>query len=90
MTPEQVIQIGRHALEVTSVLAGLVLLPALAVGLLVSLVQAVTQINEMTMTFIPTLIVVGVILVVAGPWMLQYFIHYSVELFQSIPELIQQ
>jgi len=44
----------------------------------------------MTMTFIPKLIVVGVILVVAGPWMLQYFIHYSVELFQSIPELIQQ
>lgn len=89
MTPETVLDVGRHALEVTMVLAGLVLLPALLVGLLVAVVQAVTQINEMTMTFIPKLVVVGVVLVVGGPWMLQYFLDYAIDLIRSIPELIQ-
>lgn len=89
MTPETVLDVGRHALEVTMVLAGLVLLPALVVGLVVAVVQAVTQINEMTMTFIPKLVAVAVVLVVGGPWMLQYFLDYATELIRGIPDLIQ-
>ncbi len=89
MTPDMVIDVGRSAMEATSVLAGMVLLPALAVGLVVAMFQAVTQINEMTLTFIPKLLVVAVVLVVAGPWMLQYILDYTIELIQSIPEMIQ-
>jgi flagellar biosynthetic protein FliQ len=89
MSPDLVIEIGRRAMELTATLAGMVLLPALGVGLLVALFQAVTQINEMTLTFIPKLIVVAVVMVVAGPWMLQLMLDFSTELIRSIPELIQ-
>jgi flagellar biosynthetic protein FliQ len=89
MTPDMVIDIGQRAMEVTATLAGLVLLPALAVGLLVAMFQALTQINEMTLTFIPKLIVVAVVMVVAGPWMLQMMLDFTTDLIQSIPELIQ-
>lgn len=89
MTPESVIEIGRRAMEVTALLAAVVLIPALVVGLLVAMFQAVTQINEMTLTFIPKLIVVGVVLVVAGPWMLQLLLDFSIGLIRSIPDLIQ-
>ena len=88
MNPDMVIDIGRQAMEVTGVLAALVLLPALVVGLVVAMVQAVTQINEMTMTFIPKLVVVLLVLLLAGPWMLQYLVDYTQGLIQSIPELI--
>jgi flagellar biosynthetic protein FliQ len=84
-----VIDIGQRAMEVTAVLAGLVLLPALAVGLLVAMFQALTQINEMTLTFIPKLIVVAAVMVLAGPWMLQLIQDFTVDLIVSIPELIQ-
>jgi len=89
MTPESVVEIGRRAMEVTTLLTAVVLLPALLVGLLVAMLQAVTQINEMTLTFIPKLIVVGVVMVVAGPWMLQLLIDFSIELIRSIPALVQ-
>ena len=89
MTPDMVIDIGQRAMEVTAVLAGVVLLPALAVGLLVAMFQALTQINEMTLTFIPKLIVVAVVMVLAGPWMLQLIQDFTVDLIASIPELIQ-
>ncbi len=88
MSPDTVIDIGRQAMEVTGVLAGMVLLPALVVGLIVAMVQAVTQINEMTMTFIPKLVVVLLVLLLAGPWMLQYLVDYTQGLIGSIPELI--
>lgn len=88
MNPDMVIDIGRQAMEVTGVLAALVLLPALVVGLVVAMVQAVTQINEMTMTFIPKLVVVLLVLLLAGPWMLQYLVDYTQGLIGSIPELI--
>ena len=88
MNPDMVIDIGRQAMEVTGVLAALVLLPALVVGLVVAMVQAVTQINEMTMTFIPKLVVVLLVLLLAGPWMLQYLVDYTQGLIESIPELI--
>jgi len=89
MTPGSVVEIGRRAMEVTALLSAVVLLPALVVGLVVAMLQAVTQINEMTLTFIPKLIVVGVVMVVAGPWMLQLLIDFSIGLIRSIPELVQ-
>lgn len=88
MTPESVMTIGQQALEVTLLLSAPLLLAALAVGLLVSIFQAATQINEMTLSFIPKLIVVFVVLVVAGPWMLSLMTDYTRRLFTSIPGLI--
>lgn len=67
----------------------MVLLPALIIGLLIAMFQAATQINEMTLTFIPKLAVVGVVLMVAGHWMLQVLMTFSINLIESIPELIQ-
>ncbi len=88
MTPDSVLDIGQRALEVTTLLAGAILVPALIVGLVVAMFQAATQINEMTLTFIPKLIIVVVVLMMAGPWMLQLITDFTVELIESIPELI--
>jgi flagellar biosynthetic protein FliQ len=88
MTPDSVLDIGQRALEVTSLLAGAILIPALIVGLVVAMFQAATQINEMTLTFIPKLIIVVVVLMLAGPWMLQLITDFTIELFESVPELI--
>jgi flagellar biosynthetic protein FliQ len=88
MTPDTVLDVGQRALEITAALTGVILIPALIVGLVVAMFQAATQINEMTLTFIPKLIVVAVVLMVAGPWMLQLIMDFVVDLFESIPELI--
>jgi len=88
MTPETVMTIGTKALEMTLLLAAPLLLMALAVGLLVGVFQAATQINEMTLSFIPKLIGMAVTLVIAGPWMLKIMVSYTRELFESIPRLI--
>jgi flagellar biosynthetic protein FliQ len=88
MTPETVMTIGQHALEMTMLLAAPLLLVALAVGLLVGIFQAATQINEMTLSFIPKLIAISVALLVAGPWMLRELIGYTRALIESIPSLV--
>jgi len=88
MTPESVMTIGQHALEMTMMLAAPLLLVALAVGLLVGIFQAATQINEMTLSFIPKLIAIAVALMVAGPWMLRELIGYTRGLIESIPSLV--
>lgn len=88
MTPEMVLDVGREALWVTSLLAAPLLLSALAIGLLVGMIQAATQIQEMTLTFIPKLIVLAIALMVAGSWMLGLLTDFSIELIQSIPEMI--
>ena len=88
MTPETVMTIGQRALELTMLLAAPLLLVALAVGLLVGIFQAATQINEMTLSFIPKLLGIGVALMVAGPWMLKELINYTRTLIESIPSLV--
>ena len=88
MSPDTVVTVGRHALEMTLMLAAPLLLTALAVGLLVGIFQAATQINEMTLSFIPKLIGMAATLVIAGPWMLKLIIGYTRELFESIPGMI--
>jgi len=88
VTPETVITIGQQALWVTMLLAAPLLLSALSVGLLVGMFQAATQINEMTMSFIPKLFVMVMALVVAGPWMLSVIVNYTKQLMEQIPSLI--
>lgn len=88
MTPEAVTTIGQQALWVTILIAAPLLLSALAVGLLVGMFQAATQINEMTMSFIPKLLVMVVALVIAGPWMLEVIVTYTRQLMEQIPSLI--
>jgi len=88
MTPETVLNIAQQALEVTVMVAAPMLGAALVTGLLVSLFQAATQINEMTLSFIPKLLVMVLVLMLAGPWMLNMMIDYMRRLFTSIPTLI--
>ena len=88
MTPETVVSIGQQALWVTMMIAGPLLGSALAVGLLVGMIQAATQINEMTLSFIPKLLVLVLALVVSGSWMLQVIVNYTKQLMEQIPSLI--
>lgn len=88
MTPETIMSIARHALEVTLMLAMPLLLAALIIGLTVGIFQAATQINESTLSFIPKLVGVALALLAAGPWMLQVITGYTRELFMSIPGLL--
>jgi flagellar biosynthetic protein FliQ len=88
MTPQTVITIGQQALYVMLVLSAPLLLVALIVGLVVSILQAATQINEMTLSFIPKLIGMVAALVIAGPWMITYYVDYVRRLFESIPSVI--
>jgi flagellar biosynthetic protein FliQ len=88
MTPETVVTVGRHALEMTLMLAAPLLLTALAVGLIVGIFQAATQINEMTLSFIPKLLAMAAILALTGPWMLRTLVEYTRNLIESIPGMI--
>jgi len=88
MTPDSVLDIGQRALEVTTALGAVLLIPALVVGLVVAMFQAATQINEMTLSFIPKLIIVVVVLMMTGPWMLRVIMNFTLNLFESVPELI--
>jgi len=88
MTPETVMNVGRQTLEVIGLLAGPLLISSLIVGLIIAMFQAATQINEMTLTFIPKLITVAAVLMIAGPWLLQNMMSFTVRLYQSIPQLI--
>jgi flagellar biosynthetic protein FliQ len=88
MQPELVSEVAAGALRLTLVLSGILLLPALAVGLAVSIFQAATQLNEMTLSFIPKLLVTVLVLVLAGPAMLAMLSDYTLELFHNIPALL--
>jgi flagellar biosynthetic protein FliQ len=88
MTPESVMTMGRNAMEITLMVSAPLLLVALVIGLIISIFQAATQINEATLSFIPKLIGVFVALVVAGPWMLSTMLDYMRQVFTSIPGMI--
>jgi flagellar biosynthetic protein FliQ len=88
MTPETVMTLGYQAMRLTIMLAAPLLLVALVTGLVISLFQAATQINEMTLSFIPKLLAVFATLVIAGPWMLATVLDYMRNLFNSIPQLV--
>jgi flagellar biosynthetic protein FliQ len=89
MTADTVISIGQEALEITILVSAPLLLAALATGLLVSIFQAATSINEMTLSFIPKLLVMFVVMILAGPWMISTMTDYMARLFSSIPDIIR-
>lgn len=88
MNPESVMTIGRQALELTLMVAAPLLLTALIVGLVVSIFQAATQINEMTLSFIPKLVATFAVLIISGPWMIGILLDYMTRLFSSIPYMV--
>ena len=88
MTPELVMNIGRQAIEMTLILSAPLLLAALVIGLIISIFQAATQINEQTLSFIPKLVGMFLVLILAGPWMLQMMVDYIRRLIESIPQIV--
>jgi flagellar biosynthetic protein FliQ len=88
MTPTTVIDLGRQAVEVTLMVSAPLFLAALITGLTVSIFQAATQINEMTLTFVPKLVSIFLTLVIAGPWMITTLTDFMRRLITSIPNII--
>ena len=88
MTPEAVITIGQQAVEMTLMISAPMLLIALVIGLVVSIFQAATQINEQTLSFIPKLLGIFVALIISGPWMINTMVSYIQRLFGNIPWMI--
>ena len=88
MTPETVMTLGQQAMQLTMLLSAPMLLTALVMGLLVSIFQAATQINEMTLSFIPKVVVMAVVMLLTGPWMLTLIVDYTRRLFESIPGMV--
>lgn len=88
MTPESVMVIGHDAMQVALAVAAPMLLAALVSGLFISLLQAATQINEQTLSFIPKILAVVATMVVAGPWMLNLILDYMRTLFSNLPNMI--
>ena len=88
MTPEYAIKLGQDTLMVVLIVAGPTLLVALVVGLVVSIFQAVTQIHEMTLTFIPKILSVGLVLSLLLPWTIRRMIEFTTTLISSIPTVI--
>ncbi|MBX3678797.1 flagellar biosynthesis protein FliQ [Cognatazoarcus halotolerans] len=88
MTPTTVIDLGRQAVEVTLLVAAPLFIAALVTGLVVSIFQAATQINEMTLSFVPKLVAIFVTLILAGPWMITTITDFMRRLFESIPMMI--
>ena len=89
MTPESVIAFGQHALYVAILVAAPLLLTALAVGLLIGVIQAATQINEMTLSFIPKLIAMAVVALITGPWMLRTLVQFTRQLIEGLPGTVK-
>jgi flagellar biosynthetic protein FliQ len=88
MTEAYVLTLGQNAIMITLLLAGPILLISLIIGSLVSLVQAATQINEVTMTFLPKMIGIILVLLLLGSWMLQQMLVFTANIFNSLPSLV--
>lgn len=88
MSPEQVLTLGSEAMQTTLLVAAPVLGTALMIGLIVSIFQAATQINEQTLSFIPKLVGVMAVLILAGHWMLMTMVDYMHHVFTMIPQLV--
>lgn len=88
MNESTVLQLGQNMLEITALISAPLLIPALVVGLLIGIFQAATQINEMTLSFIPKLVIVAAALIIAGPWMLTTLVSFTIELYTEIPAFI--
>jgi flagellar biosynthetic protein FliQ len=89
MTPELVVSIGKSTVEMALILSVPILLCGMAVGLTVSIFQAVTQIQEMTLTFVPKIIAVFIALIIFAPWMIEMMVQFMTGLFTNIPNYIR-
>ncbi len=89
MSDDLVLNLGQDALKTLALLSAPLLLSTLVIGLIVSIFQALTQINESTLTFVPKMIVVAIILVLAGPWMLDLLTSYTTNLFENIATVVR-
>lgn len=90
MTEELIMKLGQDALRTTAMISAPLLGAALVTGLIVSVLQAVTQINEATLSFIPKMIVIGAVLLLAGPWMLDILTHFTIGLFENLPSYVRE
>lgn len=90
MTEELIMKLGQETLKTTAMLSAPILGAALVTGLIVSVLQAITQINEATLTFIPKMIVIGVVLILAGPWMLDVLTHFTTGLFENLAMFVRE
>lgn len=89
MTPESIIHFGQQALYIAMLVGAPLLLTALVVGLVVGMFQAATQINEMTLSFIPKLLAMALVLLIAGPWMLRTLVDFTHNLIVSLPDMVR-
>jgi flagellar biosynthetic protein FliQ len=90
VSEDVVLHLGQNALKTLTLLSAPLLLSTLVIGLIISIFQALTQINENTLTFVPKMIVIGIILVLAGPWMLDVMSSYTVNLFESVATIVRE
>lgn len=89
MTEEMVMHLGSEAIRTVIYIAGPMLFAAMAIGIIVSVLQAVTQINESTLTFIPKMVAVLIVLVIMAPWMLEVLEHYTTEVITSAGDILR-
>ncbi len=89
MNEDIVIQLGQDALKTLAMLSAPLLLSTLVIGLIISIFQALTQINENTLTFVPKMVVIAIVLIVAGPWMLDLMNNYTTNLFENIATVVR-
>jgi len=89
VTDELIIHLGQETLKTAALLAGPILITALVVGLIISILQAITQINEATLTFIPKIVVVAIVLVLTGPWMLDVMSRFTINLLENITDYVR-
>lgn len=90
MSEEFILKLGQDTIRTTAMVAGPMLGGALIIGLLVSVLQAITQINEATLTFIPKMVVVALIVMIAGPWMIDVMTAFATGIFQNIAHLVRE
>ena len=89
MSEDLILKLGHDTLRTTAMLASPMLIGALLIGLVVSILQAITQINEATLTFIPKMVVVAIVFIIAAPWMMDIMGHFTTELFDGLADMVR-
>jgi flagellar biosynthesis protein FliQ len=89
MNEDIVLQLGQDALKTMAMISAPLLLSTLIIGLIVSIFQALTQINENTLTFVPKMIVIGIVIILAGPWMIDVMKSYTINLFDNMATIVR-
>ncbi len=90
MNEDIVLQLGQDALKTMAMISAPLLLSTLIIGLVVSIFQALTQINENTLTFVPKMIVIGIVIILAGPWMIDVMKSYTINLFDNMANIVRE